>query len=181
MVVDISQSEAREFIHEHHYSKSCPNTSVARHGLMRFADEELRGVAMWLPPTKVAAQSVAGERWREVLCLTRFCIHPDAPANAASFLLGRSMRLLDRKRWPFLLTYADTAVGHHGGIYLATNWKRVGEVRAGDVWVGPNGERRGRKRGGWNYSTQQMREMGFVRAPQLPKVKFVHHKEEMSA
>lgn len=117
-----------------HYSKSAPNTSVARHGLYRRSDAALTGdpygVAMWMPPTRAAGESIAGEHWRNVLNLSRLAVAPDLPTNAASYLLGASMRLIDRTRWPVLVTYADTALGHTGAIYLATNWTRQGETKA---------------------------------------------------
>jgi hypothetical protein len=172
-VVDITQREAVEFIEAQHYTQGAPNTSVARHGLRRISDGRLAGVALWLPPTKPAAASVASD-WRGVLSLSRLCVAPEVPGNGASFLLGAGMRMLDRGRWHTLLTYADTREGHTGAIYLATNWKRIGEVAGSDAWVGPDGERRGRKRGGRNYSAAEMRDLGFTRLPAMPKVKFVH-------
>lgn len=173
-VADVAQADARVAIECWHYAQGCPNTSVARHGLFNAFGTELKGVAMWLPPTPPAGKSVAGENWRGVLNLTRLVIAPDVPSNGASFLLGTPMRLVDRARWPVLLTYADTALGHTGAIYRATNWECLGETAAGDTWVGPNGEQRGRKRGGKNLSAAEMRELGFERRPAAPKIKFVH-------
>jgi hypothetical protein len=96
------------------------------------------------------------------------------PTNGASFLLGRSIRAVPRATWPVLLTYADTAEGHTGAIYRATNWAFVAEVKGSDNWADPiTGERRGRKRGGRNLSAAEMREAGYVRLPTLPKLKFV--------
>jgi len=111
---------------------------------------------------------------RGVLTLSRLCVAEDVPTNGASFLLGASMRTIDRAAWPTLLTYADTSYGHTGAIYLATNWTRLGEVPGSDAWISPTGERRGRKRGKRNYSTQEMQDMGFSRLPRAPKIKFVH-------
>ncbi len=72
-----------------HYSKSAPNTSVARHGLYRRSDAALTGdpygVAMWMPPTRAAGESIAGEHWRNVLNLSRLAVAPDLPTNAASY------------------------------------------------------------------------------------------------
>ncbi len=160
-----------------HYSKSAPNTSVYRHGIYRAGvvlHGMAHGAAIWLPPTRRAAESVAGEDWSGVLSLSRLVCDPTLPPNAASFLLGRSMRLIDRGRWPVLLTYADTALGHTGAIYKATNWVEIGSVAAGDTWVGRSGEQRGRKRGGRNYSVAEMKALGFSKRPGLPKIKFVH-------
>lgn len=170
-------SEAVALVKQLHYARSAPNTSTYRHGLYRTDSEPFRGdllgVAIWLPPTRAAAETVAGN-WRGVLALSRLVIAPTVPTNGASFLLGRSMRMIDRTVWPVLVTYADTAQGHTGAIYRATNWQEVGPVPAGDTWVGPNGEQRGRKRGAFNYSADEMRAMGFRRQPSLPKIKFVH-------
>jgi hypothetical protein len=171
-------AEAVALVKRHHYSRSAPNTSTYRHGLYRFDGGlfrgDLYGVTIWLPPTRVAAESVAGKDWQGVLTLSRLVVLPEVPTNGASFLLGRSMQAIDRKKWPVLVTYADTAQGHTGAIYKATNWQEVGPVPAGDTWIGPDGEQRGRKRGAFSYTAQQMRDMGFVRQSSLPKIKFVH-------
>lgn len=176
-----TQTEAVAFIAATHYTGGAPNTSVARHALCPNDSDEIRGVALWLPPTKVAAVSVAGEDWRGVLALSRLCVTEGMPTNSASFLLGRSMKLIDRSTWPTLLTYADTREGHTGAIYRATNWTCLGEVPGRDAWVhSVTGERRGRKRGPRNLSIAEMEAEGFVQLPRVPKIKFVHHAETAS-
>lgn len=170
-----SQMQAAEFIEALHYAGGAPNTSVARHGLFRRDDPmTMYGVAMWLPPTKRAAESVCPENWRGVLALTRLCVAPDVPTNGTSFLLGRSMQQLDRAVWHTLLTYADTRQGHTGAIYRATNWTYVGMVPGSDAWVDARGIQRGRKRGGRNLSSDEMRTLGFTRLAPSPKHKFIH-------
>lgn len=179
-IAPVLQSRAAHAIEKWHYAQGCPNTSVARHGLFREDDpsrSQLQGVAMWLPPTPRAARSVHRDEWRGVLALTRLVVAPGVPTNGASFLLGASMRALNRDRWPWLLTYADTGHGHTGAIYKATNWLCVGTVPAGDTWIGPGGEQRGRKRGDKNYTYAEMRSMGFELRPTAYKIKFVHHSE----
>lgn len=172
-VQPIERWEAEHFIRGWHYSKSASNTATYCHGLIA-PDWTHWGAAVWIPPTKNAAATVA-EDWRSVLCLSRLVCLPEAPKLSASFLLGRSMKLIDRKRWPVLLTYADTRLGHTGAIYKATNWELVGEVPAGDVWVhSKTGEQRGRKRGPKTLLASEMTELGYIRQPALPKLKFVH-------
>lgn len=173
-VTDCEQREAVAFIESTHYAAGAPNTSVARHALRPKGSDRIVGVALWLPPTRNAALSVAPDHPRGVLALSRLCVAEGVPTNGASFLLGRSMAALDRATWPTLLTYADTLYGHTGAIYRATNWTCLGEVPGSDAWVGPNGERRGRKRGGRNLSVEQMVALGYRRLPKAPKVKFVH-------
>ncbi len=169
-------SEAAGFLTDTHYARGAPNTSTYRHGLYRegFFRGDLFGVALWIPPTRKAAETVAGTKWGGVLALSRFAVAPDAPKNAASFLLAASMRAIDRRRWPIFLTYADTGEGHTGAIYLATNWKCLGTVPAGDTWLAPDGRIMGRKRGGRTYRADEMVAAGFVRRPSCPKIKYVH-------
>lgn len=167
------RADAVRLIRQWHYSRSASNTATYCHGLyVAGLMGELVGAAIWLPPTKGAARTV-NEHWQGVLSLSRLVVAPWLPTNAASFLLGRSMRLLDRDRWPTLVTYADTKQGHTGAIYKATNWVCLGPVPAGDTWVGPNGEQRGRKRGGRTLTVEEMRAAGFTRSPAAPKIKFV--------
>jgi hypothetical protein len=178
----LPMSAGAELVREHHYSRSCANTSVACHGLYHREDYMTpKGAALWMPPTPNAAKTVAPVRriplrpdWRAVLCLSRLVVLPEVPTNGASFLLGRSMQLLDRDRWPVLLTFADSRHGHSGAIYKATNWTDLGEVKAGDQWIGPFGEQRGCKRGPRNLSVAELEAMGFTRLPAAPKRKFVH-------
>ena len=135
------------------------------------------GAALWIPPTRTAGEAVAGDAWAGVLALSRLVVAPEMPTNAASFLLGGSMRQIDRDRWPVLLTYADTRQGHTGAIYRATNWTCDGPVPAGDVWIDGTGRQRGRKRGNRTLSAAEMRAAGFERAPAAPKIRFVHRAE----
>ena len=174
-VRSISQSDAVSAIRAWHYSMSAPNTSVYRFGMFRAGlFTECEGVALWLPPTKAAGVSIAGDDWRGVLSLSRLACSPGAPKNAASYLLGAAMARIDRKRWPVLVTYADTNQGHTGAIYRATNWTCDGAVPAGDVWQMPDGSLCGRKRGGRNLSVAELRSMGATRRPSSPKIRFRH-------
>jgi hypothetical protein len=177
-----TQAEAVRFLRLHHYARGASNSSTYRHGLYR-ADPavaplvgELVGVALWIPPTREAAMTVAGDAWRGVLALSRLAVAPGLGTNGASLLLGRSMRLIDRERWPWLLTYADTGCGHTGGIYRATNWTFLGEVAAADTWLSADGTQRGRKRGSSPTMTAgQMVDAGYTRRPNMGKLKIVHH------
>jgi hypothetical protein len=173
------RAEAVGLIEQYHYSRSAANTATYRHGLYRKSEGVLAhplGAAIWIPPTKGAAIATTtdGEDWRGVLALSRLVIAPEVPPNGASFLMGRSMQMIDRSRWPVLVTYADTRMGHTGAIYRATNWTEIGPVPAGDVWIGANGEQRGRKRGPRTLTRDEMAAAGFTKAPAAPKIKFVH-------
>lgn len=180
-----SHAEAAAFVRAGHYAKGAPNTSTYRHGLYR-ADmapmvSDLLGVALWIPPTRSAAEAVAGSDWQGVLACSRLCVAPEVPTNGASFLLGRSMRAIDRDRWPVLVTYADTAQGHTGAIYRATNWTCHGETAGGDLWADESGRQTSRKHGGRTFTVAEMVAQGYTRLPSLPKVRFVHDVRKAAA
>jgi hypothetical protein len=173
-VTPCERREAVKLVDRYHCRNSPANTCGACHGLRHRHRPLLRGAAPGIPPLPPAGKSVAGDDWRGVLVLSRLVVIPSVPTNGASFLLGRSMKLIDRERWPVLLTYADTRLGHTGAIYKATNWECLGEVPAGDVWVNEAGMQRGRRRGPKVLTAAEMRDAGFERMPSYPKVKFVH-------
>jgi hypothetical protein len=171
----VPHPEAVAVIRTWHYSRSAPNTGQT-HGLYRRAEypmAPLSGAALWLPPTKRAGEAVAGEGWPGVLSLSRLVVDPAAPRNAASFLLSASMRLLDRDRWPVLLTFADTRHGHTGAIYKATGWELDAETDAGSYWVSADGRQVGRKRGKRNLRAADLRAAGYVEHRSV-KLRFVH-------
>lgn len=125
-VLPCAEYEAAGMVRTYHYARSSGARPTYAHGLYR-VDEwfgaEPMGSALWSNAIHLARRFdlPAGP-----LMLARLVVHPDMPTNAASFLLARSMRLIDRETWPVLVTYADTALGHTGAIYKATNWEYDG-------------------------------------------------------
>lgn len=177
VVRNISFRAALAFVRYYHYSAGASKTRVYTHGLFRVGYEDddalALGVAWWLPPTIAAARSVSTHNPNGVLSLSRLCVAPCVPKNGASLLLGGSMRLIDRQRWPHLLTYADTWRGHDGGIYKATNWKYVGLTEPHAVFV--RGGRVGSTKNGTKTKTHaQMKEAGYELVGRFAKHKFVH-------
>lgn len=160
-VASVEQAAARKLIEANHYAKGASNTFVALHGLyprgwMWYS--HCVGVAWWLPPTKVAAQSFAGERWRGVLGLSRLVIEPEVPKNACSFLLSKSVKMLP-PQWHTLCTYADDWQGHDGAIYLAAGWEFCGTTKPGPVYT-LNGRAISRKAGPKTRNHEQMLALG---------------------
>ena len=166
---------ARRLIVAEHYARRAANTAVYCHGLFRkwaFWEEECEGVAWWIPPTRSAAEATYPANWEGVLTLSRLAIRPDVPVNAASFLVGASIRLIDRERWPCLLTYADTMMGHTGAIYRATNWRYVGMTNPESAFS-IKGKLRSRKRGDQTRTRGEMMLLGAVDLGRHAKHKFV--------
>lgn len=112
------------------------------------------------------------ERWAGVLALSRLVIEPDVPRNACSFLLSRSVKLIDRSRWPFLVTYADEWRGHTGTIYLAAGWKFDGFTKPEAVYT-LNGRMVFRKRGPRTFTHSEMLAVGAVLEGRFRRRRFV--------
>lgn len=172
--MDVPLRAAQRLAADLHYARGGPNTGTFVHGLVRRDDPlTVRGVAWWIPPTKNAAQTVHAD-WRRVLMLTRFVVADDAPRNAASFLLGGSIRAIERDgRFVALVTYADTLMGHTGAIYRATNWVYAGLTAAEPVYTDESGRMVARKAGGTTRTNGEMLGLGCSRRVSPGKHKFV--------
>lgn len=144
---------ARLMIVNHHYAAGVSKTVTALHGLYRKCDDQLMGVAWWIPPTRDAASAWWKEP-NEVLNLSRMVILPDTPKNAATFFLSRSVRLIE-PRWRCLTTYADTWRGHDGTIYRASGWEYLGLTKPERTYV-KDGRMMSRKTGSHTYTHQEM-------------------------
>lgn len=177
VVLPISLMTARLLIDKFHYAKSATNTGVYTHGLFRkgeeFFEAQCLGVAWWLPPTKAAAIATYPDGdWRKVLSLTRLVVADGVPKNACSFMLSKSIKMIDIDKWECLVTYADTWQKHEGTIYKATNWEYVGLTKPSPVFVNERGKMMGRKRGGKNIKKSEMLANGFVNKGEHSKHKF---------
>lgn len=176
-IVDgIDLEYAQEMVRKHHYSKGGSNTAVYTHGLFpraAFWQSECVGCAWWLPPTKTAAMAAYPKDWNGVLALSRLVILPDVPKNACSFLIRHSMRLIDRRRWPCLLTYADDWRGHTGAIYRAAGFEECGKTKPERVYV-RNGRMVSRKAGPNTRTHSEMLAIGCECVGAFSKTRFRH-------
>ena len=81
---------------------------------------------LWQPPPPQSARSVCSELPHGVLALSRMVAVPraDRELRHISKPLRRQMRhLIDRTRWPVLVTYSDESVGHTGHVYKCSGWQ----------------------------------------------------------
>src|SRR3990167_10776050 len=75
---------ARRLVEKYHYARGASNTATYLHGLYHkgdIFDEQVCGVAWWIPPTKSAAEATFPKNWKGVLCLSRLVIFPRIPHN----------------------------------------------------------------------------------------------------
>lgn len=175
-VRDCPVQDAFSLIEKHHYSKGGTIAFIYAHGLYERNTNILMGAACWSMPMQDVAMSVNPTDWRLVLNLTRLVCLPEAPRNSASFLLGKSISLIKKdKRYKSLVTFADEARGHVGGIYKATNWLYMGRVGPHQIWQDP---KTGRQVSNAHKSGEELYAVGYIRLSSFYKHKYIMHLNE---
>lgn len=160
----IGFTKASKLVKQYHYSHSHSKNASALHGLFMFADDYNclpYGLCWWIPPPSPDIARYCSEDSKNVLSLSRMVILPDAPRNAASFLLSHSIKLLP-ERYHTLVTYADTWQGHTGAIYKATNWYYDGLTEPKAVYVDEFGAMISTRKGNKTLTNEEMGKYKFV-------------------
>lgn len=173
IVTDILARDARKIIEKYHYSGSASKTATYVHGMINKITGDVVGVTWWIPAIKKAAVATCPNNWMGVLCLSRMVIIPNVPKNACSFLLSRSTKMIDRKRWPCLVTYADEWKNHLGTIYKASNWTYAGKTKRNPTWT-KDGKLISVKSDDHSRTVSQMINMGCKLEGRFSKLKFVN-------
>jgi hypothetical protein len=91
-----------------------------------YEDGRLVAAYAWQPPAPGAAKSVCPACPEGVLALSRMVAVPreERQLRHISKPLRRQMlRLIDRTRWPVLVTYSDEGCGHTGYVYKCSGWQ----------------------------------------------------------
>lgn len=138
----VSVSEVSRLCRDHHGYKSSSSTATYSFGVV----EEGRVVAgyLWQPPPPGAARSVQPDCPQGVLALSRMVALPRNRRllNHVSRPLRRQMRILiDRTRWPTLVTYSDEGQGHTGHVYKCSGWQPTTRSKV-RIYENNKGERR---------------------------------------
>lgn len=83
----------------------------------------------WQPPPPGVAKALAPAMPAGVLALSRMVATPrdDRDWHLSKPLRWLMRRGIDRTRWPVLVTFADTSVGHSGHVYVCSGWQPDGE------------------------------------------------------
>jgi hypothetical protein len=124
-VLPIKSEEAVPWILKKHYAKRLPSISYA-FGL--YEDNELKGIVTFgMPASNSLCEGVCGvENKHLIIELNRLCLQ-DNTKNQASFLVSNAIRLLPKPM--IIVSYADTAQGHIGYVYQATNFLFTGTTK----------------------------------------------------
>lgn len=120
-IAPMPPDEAMPWILQRHYARrKCPIS----YAFGAYRDGELIGVVTYGTPSSAPLrEGVAGAEWAgHVLELNMLCCISEK--NIASMLVGNSLRQLPRPS--IIVSYADTARGHIGYVYQATNFIYTG-------------------------------------------------------
>jgi hypothetical protein len=81
----------------------------------------------WQPPPPGAAKNICPEEPAGVLALSRMVAVPREARKLrhVSTPLRRQLKLIDRTRWPVLVTYSDEGQGHTGHVYKCSGWRKT--------------------------------------------------------
>lgn len=117
-VSPVTRKQCEPFILGIHYAKRWPSIS---HSFGLFRDGALVGVVTFgTPPSATLRRGVAGDRYADILLeLNRLCLKDNLP-NEATRLVQGSIKLLPKPR--IIISFADTSMGHTGGVYKASGF-----------------------------------------------------------
>ena len=120
-VLPILHSECEPWLLKKHYAKRlCPIS----HAFGLYVNDRLVGICTYgVPSSSPLRSGICGKKNEGlVLELNRLCC--ESGENFASFLIGRSLRLLPKPS--IVVSYADIGVGHVGYVYQAANFVYTG-------------------------------------------------------
>jgi hypothetical protein len=123
----IDKSIADLIISNKHYSK---RLGIFWEGFGLFNDNKLIGVCCFGQPSAPIQKYAFKDRDFRLYELTRLVVDNDVK-NAASFLISQSTKML-KERFCAIISYADSAHGHSGIVYQATNWLYTGATVSHD-------------------------------------------------
>ncbi len=118
-----SMSVVEDLCREHHGYGSAGK--VATYAFAVFENERAIAAFSWQPPPPGAANSVCPEAPFSVLSLSRMVAVPKNERKLKHIskpLRTQMKKLIDRTRWPVLVTYSDEGQGHTGYVYKCSGW-----------------------------------------------------------
>lgn len=132
-VLQIPHKEAMEMVVKCHYLHRKSSCSYS-FGLVEISTGRTIGVITYgKPASSHLCKGICGpEESSNVIELTRLWIEDITPKNVESFLIARSMKLVDKE---IIVSYADSSMHHLGIVYQATNWIYTGLSDKHRIWV----------------------------------------------
>lgn len=119
-------------VKNHYLHRKCPCSYSF--GLFSKKDFDIYGVVVYGTPSSAPLRrGICGEEEKNnVIELTRLWVHDSVPKNGESFLIGNTIKNVDKE---IIVSYADTSQGHLGVVYQATNWIYTGLSAKRSNWT----------------------------------------------
>ena len=129
----IDYATAMRMVVENHYLHRKAPCSFA-FGLFCNGCEKLVGVIVYgTPSSSPLRKGICGaEEKNNVIELTRLWVRDGTPKNTESFLIGNTIKKIDKE---IIVSYAEIEQGHIGTVYQATNWVYTGLSAKRTNWV----------------------------------------------
>lgn len=144
----VSLSVVEKLCERYHGYGGCGR--IAAYAFAVFENDYPVAAYAWQPPPPAAARAIAPAEPAMVLALSRMVAVPKAERalNHVSRPLRRQMKhLIDRTRWPALVTYSDEGEGHTGHTYKCSGWQATARNKR-PFYVDDTGIRRSSYRNG---------------------------------
>lgn len=131
-IEEIDYKTAMDIVVKNHYLHRRAPCSFA-FGLFEISTNNLKGVITYgTPPSPSLRAGICGpEESGNVIELTRLWTCDTTPKNSESFLIGNTIKLVDKE---IIVSFAEIEQGHVGTVYQATNWVYCGLTAKRTDW-----------------------------------------------
>lgn len=128
----IDYKTAMDIVIENHYlHRKCPCSfafglfEITSKKTDLFSNEKCIGVVIYGTPSSAPLRrGICGDEEKDnVIELTRLWIKDGTPKNTESYLIGNTLKLIDKE---IVVSFAEIEQGHLGIVYQATNWIYTG-------------------------------------------------------
>lgn len=137
-VYECPQQDIARFVEQTHYSHSV--FGITAEVCFKVLDgDRIVGAAIFGNPAGMGVLKKYGENGKyRTSELRRFVLADECPRNSESKLIAVMLRILKKKGFQRILSYADPAAGHSGVIYKATGFAYLGHTskRKHVLWKG---------------------------------------------
>ena len=132
-IVQLDYKTAMDLVIKNHYLHRKAPCSFA-FALMEKDVVEVRGVVVYGTPSSAPLRrGLCGiDEKDNVIELTRLWVADDVPRNGESFLIGNTLKLVNKE---IIVSFAEIDQGHVGYVYQATNWIYTGLSAKRTNWV----------------------------------------------
>lgn len=122
-IEEIDYQTAMKLVIENHYlHRKCPCSHA--YGLFDKRGGIVGVVVYGVSCSSTLLKGICGEEeMHNVYELNRLWVHDDVPKNGESFLIGNTLKLLDKE---IIVSFADSSQNHVGYVYQATNFLYCG-------------------------------------------------------